>query len=340
MFRPRVALYLALCVALAVGVGAYVRYAGVGNRSSAATGTVQETLAGDGSLIYFRHNGAESHYGKLARIRLRSGAVPEFFDEFNCEVVHVAGQRGLCLAAERGIATSYTARIFDTSTLRVLHELPLAGIPSRCRVAADGRRAAFTVFVSGHGYDSVEFSTETLLVDLATGSVEADLETFAVTRDGAPFKELDFNFWGVTFEPDSRYFYATLSSDRKHYLVRGDAETRTAQVVREGVECPSLSPDARHIAFKKRVAVPGPVAWQVAVYDLDDGHETLLAEHNSVDDQLEWLDGGRVLYSRPSEPGGASATTDVWVLPSDGSGEAERLLPGAYSPAVLHRANK
>jgi hypothetical protein len=96
-----------------------------------------------------------------------------------------------------------------------------------------------------------------------------------------------------------------------------------------------LSPDGTRIAFKKRSQATGPVHWGIAVYDLKSGAETLIAERNSVDDQLEWLDLQHVLYSMPSGEADRSPTTEVWVARADGGGQPERLLPGAYSPAVL-----
>ena len=64
----------------------------------------------------------------------------------------------------------------------------------------------------------------------------------------------DFNFWGVTFAADSDTFYATLSSGGVNYLIVGRVTTRRVQVVRADVECPSLSPDGTHIAYKHRVS--------------------------------------------------------------------------------------
>ena len=286
--------------------------------------------------IYFRYTGLDAHYGKLARVRLTGNAGPEFFDTLDCEVVHVAGRRGLCLSAERGVITTYKARVFDTRSLNVLADLPLAGVPSRCRVSRDGRRAALTVFVSGHGYTAVNFSTQTLLIDLAKGTVDADLEKFTVSKDGTPIQASDFNFWGVTFAADSRYFYATLSTAGEHYLIKGDAKMHSAEVIRKGMECPSLSPDGRRIAFKQRFTDDGRVQWHIAVFDLASGRETVLAEGRSVDDQLEWLDDRRVLYSMPAGEGGSGATTDVWVARVNGGGGGpERFLGNAYSPAVL-----
>lgn len=335
MKSSRASAFLTLCLLVVLGVAGYV-FMGRAPAPGASEPAAPNRLVTTGQTIYYRHNGNDAHYGNLARIRLTAGAVPEFIDSLSCEVVHVAGPRGLCLAARRGVITEYTARIFDTADQRVRWEFRLAGIPSRCRVAADGRRAALTVFVSGHGYDTVDFSTQTLLIDLATGQVEADVETFSVTRDGARFQAPDFNFWGVSFARDSRHFYATLSSGGAHYLVRGDAQLRTAEVLRDGVECPSLSPDGRRIAFKKRAASAGSVHWNIAVLDLEQGSETLLEERRSVDDQLEWLDDERVLYAISAGESGSSATTDVWMIAADGSGTPEQLLPAALSPAVQH----
>ena len=56
----------------------------------------------------------------------------------------------------------------------------------------------------------------------------------------------------------------------KCILVKGDAVTHTAEVVAEGVECPSLSPDNRRIAYKKRVYDGGRLLWRLAVLELVD----------------------------------------------------------------------
>ncbi len=48
------------------------------------------------------------------------------------------------------------------------------------------------------------------------------------------------------------------------------------QVLRTGVECPSLSPDGTRLAFKKRIAEPSE--WRLAVLDLATLQDTLLNE--------------------------------------------------------------
>jgi hypothetical protein len=281
--------------------------------------------------ILFRHNAVDAHYGRIAIVDHPGVGARRFLDA-SCEVVHFSAGRGICLVADRGVLTTYRAEILD-SQFRKQFVLPLAGGPSRCRVSRDGRLAAATVFVTGHSYASLDFSTQTLLLDTATGRPLADLEEFAVTRDGRPFSAADFNFWGVSFTPDSKHFYCTLSTNRQHFLVRGDVAARTATVVHENVECPSLSPDGRRIAYKKRLPNRNRVEWQLNVLDLATMRETPLSEKRSADDQIEWLDDATVLYALPQ--GEQSASTDVWRASADGRTPPEVFLSAASSPAVL-----
>jgi len=283
--------------------------------------------------VFFRYNGVDSHYGNVAWIDLAAPKRLHFIDTLRCEVVYVSGGHGICLSAKRGVFTSYAASLFDARTFEVSGTYPLKGIPSRSRVSVDGSLAAFTVFVSGHGYTTLDFSTQTLLIDTKTGAEVADLETFEVRRNGGVIKEADFNFWGVTFTADAREFYATLSTGGKHYLIRGDIAARTAEVIHENVECPSLSPDARSIAYKKRLNVDNRVVWQLHVLDLATSREIPLAEKRSIDDQLEWLDNRHVLYSVPSAEDGSSPSTDVWMASIDAKTAPRVFVRNAYSPA-------
>jgi hypothetical protein len=283
--------------------------------------------------IYFRHTGLDSHYGQFAFVD-RPGGVRKFAEGLSCEVAYVAAGRGICLVAKRGVITTYSGKLFDADSFRTLAEFPLQGVPSRNRFAIDGSLAAYTVFLSGHGYTALDFSTQTVLLDGATGQIVADVERdFTVTRDGQVIKETDFNFWGVTFTPDAKGFYATLSTGGKHWLVKGDIAARTVQVIHENVECPSLSPDGRTVAYKKRFVVDDRIVWQLHVLDLASGRETSLAERRSIDDQLEWLDDRTVLYSVPEEGGGGGGT-DVWAVPIGGKSPPQRYLASAYSPSV------
>ena len=282
--------------------------------------------------ILFRHNAVDAHYGKLAMIDYPGHGPRRFVGNASCEAVHFAAGRGICLTADRGVFTTFAAEILD-ARFHTLFTLPLKGGPSRCRVSRNGKLAALTVFISGHSYASLDFSTQTLLLDTTTGQVLADLEEFAVTRDGRPFSSKDFNLWGVTFAPDSKSFYCTLSTNRQHFLVRGELAQRTARVIHENVECPSLSPDGKRIAYKKRLPTPGRIEWQLHILDLASGRETPLAEKRSADDQIEWLDDDNVLYALPQNE--QSASTDVWRASVDGRRPPQVFLTAASSPAVI-----
>ena len=190
------------------------------------------------------------------------------------------------------------------------------------------------MFVTGHSYAIVGFSTQTLLIDLADGDVIADLEVdFTTRKDGDVFQAVDFNFWGVTFI-DEQHFYATLGTGGNTYLVEGDVEAREMEVQREGVECPSLSPDGTRIAFKTRSDPgAGPITWRIAVLDLATSEVTELAETRNVDDQVAWLDDSTIMYGLESED--SPASTDTWVVPADGSGAPRMLLPGAWSTGAI-----
>ncbi len=243
--------------------------------------------------------------------------------ELSCARVYFAADRGLCLAtAETGV--SYEATIVDSS-LQPLERLDLAGLPSRARVSDDGRYGAMTVFVNGHEYLSGGgFSTVTTIVDLRSGQELGNLERFEVTKDGRPFDAVDFNFWGVTFASDPNRFYATLHTGDHYYLVEGDIERRTLRVLRDGVECPSLSPDGTRIAFKSRIGDEN--RWRLAVLDLDTLDSHPVAEPRSIDDQPEWLDDATLVYSDG---------LDVYTVPADGAGPSRRVLRNASSPVSL-----
>ena len=283
--------------------------------------------------ILFRYNGIDADYGRLALVHSDDLSRRRFIGGMSCEVVAFSAGRGICLTAERGALTTYAATLFDGSFHHVL-TLPLQGVPSRCRMSPDGRIAALTVFLSGHSYASPHFSTQTLLLDAASAKILANLDDFTVNLGGRPFISPDFNFWGVTFTPDSKSFYCTLHTNGVSYLLKGDIASRTATVLREDVECPSLSPDGTRIAYKKPLTVGGRISWQLEVLDVASMKETPLAERRSIDDQLQWLDNARVLYAVSENPGGSSASTDVWLARIDGRAAPALYLAKAYSPAV------
>ena len=179
---------------------------------------------------------------------------------------------------------------------------------------------------------------------MASGDVLGDLEQFTAWRDGQRFNAPNFNFWGVTFARDSNLFYATLrvigdfkspsgqkTRRAQTYLVREDLGLRKLTVLHENVECPSLSPNDRLIAYKKYI---GDGAWRFYVLDLARMNERPIdAETRSVDDQLEWLDDSHVLYA--TFRSATAPILDVHVAPLNGSGPARVFLPAAQSPIVV-----
>lgn len=249
-----------------------------------------------------------------------------------CDRIYFAGSRGICLTSEAdGTSAVHFARVFDEQ-FQPTHRVALTGPPSRVRISSDGRRAAATVFESGHSYAQQGFSTKTTVIDLIDGRVICELEEFAVWKDKQRIHEKDFNFWGLTFAQDSNTFYATLETGGVSYLVKGDIDRREIHVVRGGVECPSLSPDGTKLVFKKRLGSRSRGWWQLARFDIATNEELVLdKESRSVDDQVEWLDNQTVMYHLT----GIGSAADLWTLSVDGSSPPKLLLREAYSPAVV-----
>jgi len=274
---------------------------------------------------------SDDTFHKVEVAGLRKPGSGAFVTNLSCLRVYSGGDIGICLTSStNGSKTEWWAELFDTQ-FRPLQRFPLSGEPSRVRVSPDGRLAAATVFENGHSYAEHGFSTRTTLYDLTARASLGDLEQFETRRNNKTFKEVDFNFWGVTFARDGT-LYATLDTGGVSYLVRGDAHKKTLEVLRPNVECPSLSPDNSRIAFKKRVGARSLGWWQIAVLNLNTMSETVLNnETRSVDDQVEWLDDQHVVYHLTN---GATAA-DLWSLAVDNSSPPDLLLQSAYSPAVI-----
>ena len=239
-----------------------------------------------------------------------------------CLRVYSSAGHGICLyLAHSGV--DYRAALLGPG-YRVIRTMPITGVPSRTRISPDGRHGAITTFTLGDSYANAgQFSTRTSLVDMTKGRVIGDLEQFTVLEDGRVTDAPDHNFWGVTFARDGDTFYATLATAGHHWLVRGSIRARRVTILRDAVECPSLSPDGTRIAFKKTL---GKGRWRLSVLDLRTLRDAPLAERRSIDDQAEWLDDAHVAYGDG---------TDVWEVPADGSGAPVRLIRGAQSPVAL-----
>ena len=317
---------VALVALFVVAGGAYVAVAALGpdETTTDARPKATEVLAHTDLMVRAVDPRNTRLNGRVYEVD--DGKVERSSGDLACERVYYAGGRGICM----GVAASgvdYDATVFD-SKLRPVEKISLTGLPSRARVSADGRYGAVTVFVSGDSYleSPSAFSTRTTILDMSDGSQIGQLEQFDVSKDGKPFDAVDFNFWGVTFAQDPNRFYATLGTGGDHYLVEGNVRERLMRVLRDGVECPSLSPDNKRIAYKSRIGDEN--RWQLRVLDLDTLEDYGVAESRSIDDQVEWLDDETLAYSDE---------VNVYTAPADGGGEARLLVKDATSPVALRR---
>jgi hypothetical protein len=328
--RARVIGFAVVVVVLVAAVTAYLLHAREQQQQEAHAPSSLKTTSlaklESGPRIVFRSN-ARSRYGVAAVVALRDPHGPRAYTSTPCARLYATADRTLCLYLDRASIT-YKAKIVETG-----RTLPLAGIPSRARLSPDGRLAATTAFTNGDSYAGNSFSTRTNISTVEGPPRTVSLEDFTLHHHGHVIKPVDRNYWGVTFAADGDRFYATVAFSGHTWLVRGSVRSRSVTTMREDAECPSLSPDGTHIVYKKRLGHPSGT-WRLAVLDLHTGHETLLAEHRSVDDQAEWLDDDHVLYALPGS-GGDPRLYDVWSVPTDGSGKPRMTIQLASSPAVV-----
>jgi hypothetical protein len=327
---------LAVVCVLAIGgaVGYLVKARSDQQQARAAATPVARTSLAEvlsGPHIVFRNTNPRSGYGMVAAVALGDPGGPRALTHTECDRVYAAPTKVLCLASSRGVLTTYSAHVLDDGMAK-LQALPLTGIPSRARLSRDGTLAATTSFTAGDSYAGTSFSTRTVISRVGGGSV-GDLEQFTLVHDGHEISPVDRNYWGVTFAADDDTFYATVKWSGHTWLVRGSIAKRRVVTLHEDAECPSLSPDGKAVVYKQRGSLPVG-KWRLVRYDIASGKVTPLAETRSVDDQVEWLDDGHVIYGLPRS-GAQAATDDVWEVPADGSGKPKVLIPEAWSPAVV-----
>lgn len=336
MNRRRSAGFVGVCLlAVAIAVAALLTGARRAEEARQPTAATKLDKALDvaqvrsGPHIVFRSTAHGPTYGRLGVVPLSRPDGPRALLPQQCLRVYATATAGVCLDAKPGLLPGYRALFLDAS-LSTGREVPLIGIPSRARLSPDGTLAATTAFVEGHSYADGGFSTATVVYDSRSGRTFGNLEDFSVFRAGNRYRASDINVWGVTFVDRDR-FYATVASGKATWLAEGSLSRRELRTLADGVECPSISPDGTKVVYKKRVSGE-PVTWRLHVLDVASGRDAALAETRNVDDQAEWLDDRRVLYSLPRDSGDE---TDVWVVPADGSGRSRVLVPRAWSPAVI-----
>jgi dipeptidyl aminopeptidase/acylaminoacyl peptidase len=256
-----------------------------------------------------------------------------FVTDVECLRFYFAHGHGLALDRPRGKGRAF---VFDRE-LRIVRSFECSALPSRVRLSADGRFGAWTVFVAGDSYATAGFSTRTSVVDLENETSQPfELERLHLWRGGRTVDALDINYWGVTFPRDRGGFYATVQTNDHRYLVQASLDSREANVLSEEVECPSLSPDGKRIAFKRRFATGLVIDWNLYVLDLETmARRRLEGETRSIDDQVEWLDDGHLLYALRDEGPPPTIRPDVWELAVDDGSPPKRWLKGAMSPCVV-----
>jgi hypothetical protein len=319
----RILLGIIAIVAVVAAGGAYLAATAANLHTDSSP--VSAPVSGD-LLFIDLSNGQD----QVEKVRMDTPGGPRSGTSMRCQRVYAAAGTTVCLRLA-GPGPTYETAVLDASG-KVLRTIGLAGIPNRARVSASGKIVSWTTFVSGDSYTVPGgFSTRTGILDLRTGQVVDTLEDFTATVGGQRFTVGNRNFWGVTVASDDRTFYATMASDNRTWLMKGDLVTRTMQDVRQTAECPSLSPDGTKVAYKKRTSRLGP--WELAVLDLASGKESTLPGTIGIDDQAAWLDNGHLAYAKVSQAGQKSA---IYGVPADGSAPPNLMIPDAASPVPLH----
>lgn len=313
----RILIVIAAVIALGAGATAYALRSPDEVSVATEAGPVELTA---GRLLF-----VDDASGKVASVPLSAPGGPRRLSSLSCKRFYTAAGQGLCLADASRPMPGTTA-VFVDQALNEHRRVEVAGVPNRAKLSADGRMASWTTFTTGDSYtQSGTFSTRTGIFDQQTEEYASNIEGLRV--EGRKMTN-DMNYWGVTFTPDDRLFYATLGVGGKTYLIQGDVVDKSAKSLRENAECPSLAPDGKRVAFKKRVPGDGARPWREHVLDLRTMVETPLAETRGIDDQVVWLDNDTIAYGLPGE--------GIWAVQANGEGAPRQLVPHASSPSVVY----
>jgi hypothetical protein len=281
----------------------------------------------DPPFLIFRTLSPPEGHGNVALLRLGAASGERQLTNLSCLRLHYASGRGLCVVQESVKNDSvYAAYVFDRALTRG-RRIPLGGVPTRVRVAPNGRRGAITTYFEEESPAGERLAIDSIIVDMAAGRVIADLREFRIESDGLPAPTPPIDVGNVSFERDGDRFFASIATPRERYLAAGSIRERRMTTIRTGVASESLSPDGRRLLVKKQSA---PGVWQLAVIDLRDWSERNLQHgQRSIDDQVEWLDNEHVVYHDTDDSG-----TSLWLLAVDGVSGPRVFVKDAYSGAV------
>ncbi|MDX3005493.1 hypothetical protein PWY87_27695 [Kribbella solani] len=324
MTRRRIVTAIGI-LALIGGAITYVIQARDGGATENAVPVVSgQPMLLDGKTLFFRNLAPGPDSGKLAAVPVADPGTPRRVGELHCDRFAAAHGTAICLRLKPSSLPPLTEMLVLDANLHERHRETLPGTPSRARVSPDGRIVNWTLFVTGDSYAATGFSTRTGLYEVNTGRLVKTIEELAVFVDGKRYFASDVNYWGITFGADGNRFYATIASKGRTRLIEADYRAYRGTAIAENVECPSLSPDGRRIAYKQKT---GPGTWRLAVLDLATHRITHPPESRQLDDQPVWRDTSTLLYPLRNPSG----TQDIWSV---GLATAPTLLiPNATTPS-------
>ncbi|MBV1779113.1 hypothetical protein KRR55_08310 [Paeniglutamicibacter sp. ABSL32-1] len=323
-----------LVAVLAAGAFAVNSFMGFRERTQAPAIAGQENPQGIAQIplenvVVFRDTRDSEAYGRVAWVALDAPDGERTTTGLSCDRVHRTGGMLSCLSAQRGMNTSYDSTVYSIGG-HLLAQRPLPGEPSRTRVSATGM-VGTTAFITGESYEFVGFSTQTTIASPG-GTDYGNLQDFGIFVGDHRITAEDRNVWGVTFAKDAKTFYATAASGKQTWLMRGSLAEKTLRALVENAECPSISPDGKFIAYKKRRVDSVPAHWDIAVYDIAKQTEQLYPLESGFDDQLEWLDSNTLLFGQPREENPGDA--DIFSLDLVPGSLPKMFIEHAWSPSI------
>ena len=230
-------------------------------------------------------------------VPLASPAGPRAFSDIWCDRVFASQRNTLCLASDRGVVTTYTGTVHsngDAAPVQVpLHRHTQPGAPVRRRRPSPRRRAS----CPATAMPTTGFSTRTVVTSLA-GHWSRDLETATLVHGGQRISPPDRNYWGVTFAPTTTPSSSRWPSAAPRTWPRGScprARSRPFAPMPSAPHCPRTARAGR--LQEARRPRPGRLADRCP--RPRHRQETMLAESQSVDDQVEWLDNDTLIYGLP-----------------------------------------